>query len=39
VSIKGCGDAAIQEHADLMAENIRLKAALAFCKQSLEQNR
>lgn len=38
-TVKGCGDAIIQEHSDIMAENIRLKAALKFCQQSIEQNR
>jgi len=38
-SAKGCGQPFVKEHDDLFAENIRLKAALKFCKMSIEQNR
>ena len=29
----------MDEHGNLLVENIRLKAALKFCNQSIEQNR
>jgi hypothetical protein len=33
VTIRGCSDALIQEHADLFNENIRLRAALKLCQE------